>query len=558
MSKLVRPWPAISVATTFLFGCGSADDVPEFGRDPGGRVLTVTPPGGIGAIDTCAAASAMNIKVPAQCATISAAIARAKTGATITIAAGTYKEAVVLDKSLTLTGAGSGTTRIVAPKVSDTVLHLGPGGGGKISKVTLSGGHESMSAGEFGITGTLYLPAAVTLSDVVLGNAPLGITGHYGSLSLTNVTVSNATTAGTKILRASSVTVSNSAFTNNAGPGLGIALSGSIASIITIADSSFNNNGVGLSVSGKGATVTVGSSTVANNKGVGIELSGVDGSFKMSSLLVKQNALSGVRVALGNGNVTLVGSTLLNNVANGLAVAGGSHRIDLGTSVIKGNGAAGVVVSQSSTKPIFLENIEIANPGSVGIRVSGAGLGSIYKSWIHGAREAGIDLAATGETWISNVKVEGTLPNPSTGMYGDGVRVVATNVHMDTMIVRKNARAGVSEFGCGDIGSPNGARLSVSNTTFQCNAFDIDREMATALLGTCPSGGTLPALLDQGATWCTAQCDPTEPVPAPIAPEDECVDYADAPPCPQPPPSDWARCHAVSANGLTPIVAPNP
>lgn len=65
-------------------------------------------------LGTATAASAATISVPTDHATIGAAVAAAASGDTITVAAGTYAEDVTVpaSKSLTIVGAGAGTTTI--------------------------------------------------------------------------------------------------------------------------------------------------------------------------------------------------------------------------------------------------------------------------------------------------------------------------------------------------------------------------------------------------------------------------------------------------------------
>jgi len=63
--------------------------------------------------------------------------------------------------------------------------------------------------------------------------------------------------------------------------------------------------------------------------------------------------------------------------------------------------------------------------------------------------------------------------------------------------ILRNARAGISVFGSGDSGTPNGARINLYETKFYCNSFDIDYESVLPGGIVCASG---PALSDNAAT----------------------------------------------------------
>lgn len=122
------------------------------------------------------ASAASTLFVPTQYATIQAAVDAANDGDTIKVRPGTYVEQVSIDKDLTVTGAGAGSTIIRAPGT------LVPGAVGN-SIVDITGG-ASVAMSRLTVSG----PGAGTCEDGPLANGIAAIEGAHLDLSFAAIT----------------------------------------------------------------------------------------------------------------------------------------------------------------------------------------------------------------------------------------------------------------------------------------------------------------------------------------------------------------------------------
>jgi surface glycoprotein (TIGR04207 family) len=136
-------------------------------------------------------------------ASIQTAVDDAESGATISVASGTYQEAVTIDKSLTLVGAGAGETVIKPDSTvgSPAVLIAGhkPASGEAVDSVTLKDFSAVAPDGQSGVAAYSethdddYDTKSLTVESVhVDGTAGSGVTlTSVETASLTSVSVSN-------------------------------------------------------------------------------------------------------------------------------------------------------------------------------------------------------------------------------------------------------------------------------------------------------------------------------------------------------------------------------
>ncbi|MFH1860491.1 MAG: right-handed parallel beta-helix repeat-containing protein, partial [bacterium] len=132
--------------------------------------------------------------------TIQAGVNACPVGGTVSVSAGTYTEAVYINKRIALVGAGSSSTTITAA------------GLGATNTVTFSGtATDNASISGFKITGaTGNWPAGT-------GN---GIYCHQGSPTITNNTISGNSYAGIYCLYSSSPTITNNTISGNRNYGI--------------------------------------------------------------------------------------------------------------------------------------------------------------------------------------------------------------------------------------------------------------------------------------------------------------------------------------------------
>src|ERR1035441_6863038 len=169
-SKIVQMWTPFAVVA-IRRAPRPGDTAPHRTAGPGPDAGYGAPGGAAAA--PCGAASAH------PCASIDVAMGEAASGDTIGIAAGTYTAAttrnlVVVSKSLTLTGAGAGST-ILDGNLLGTVVTVGPSVTATVSGLTITDG-----------SGT---PSTIQGAHSLAGGGVLQI----GTLLLSDVTVSRNT-----------------------------------------------------------------------------------------------------------------------------------------------------------------------------------------------------------------------------------------------------------------------------------------------------------------------------------------------------------------------------
>ena len=243
-------------------------------------------------------------------ASIQDAIDAASPGDTITVAAGTYAETVVIDKQLTLQGTDSASTIIDASVGTlDYGILLTAGGVSASQRLTIKGltiknspshGIKAYKAGGLNLD-------YVTLDDVVLTlNTNRGMEIHNG------VTVSD-------------MEIKNCEFVSNGTQGLRTA-SNVVVDGMTIADSKFNGNSYGIYLQGTINGVTILRSEFNNSVG------GYGGYMTetgpLTNLLIKDSEFNNNVVGLmvwnvqDNAGITITGSLFQNNDRWGVLIWG--------------------------------------------------------------------------------------------------------------------------------------------------------------------------------------------------------------------------------------------
>ncbi len=328
------------------------------------------------------------------CRTLGHAIDVAASGATIHVAAGTYRETVTIPTSLTLAGAGPSST-ILDGNQSGTVVTVNAGVTVAITGVTLQNGVASRST---------------------IAGGGLFIDG--GSVALTNSTViSNSARFGGGIYNSGTLTMTNSSVSGN------IASHGSFISFGGGVDNDY------------GGTATLISSSVSDNSASDGGGGGIDnsGTLTLSGSTISGNSTTGGRgggLHITAGTATLTDSTVSGNSVTGPAefdTSGGgiynSSTLAVANSIVSGNSAAhdgggiynsgtltltGSTVSDNSTTSLFTYGIGgggIYNAGNLALIISTISGNSAFGGLYNGgtATLAGSTVSGNNSLGIYNV-----------------------------------------------------------------------------------------------------------------------------------------------------------
>jgi parallel beta-helix repeat protein len=221
------------------------------------------------------------------CATVNYAISQATAGDTISVGAGTYAEAVVVNKAVTITGAG----------VATTVFNGGganPGtGSGEVLQYPPNPPAPALNVG------FTIVASSVTISDLTVRN--YGLHGIQGNAPQSNVTLTR-------------LNASYNGWANNGGRGIFFGSEGSVAvdwTNVTISDSTARQNRlVGIDVNvGTNTGVTISGNTAIDNGDSGITLAGA-ANGSVSNNIVTNNGRFGIEIRNPSGPVTVDGNTV--------------------------------------------------------------------------------------------------------------------------------------------------------------------------------------------------------------------------------------------------------
>jgi uncharacterized repeat protein (TIGR01451 family) len=302
--------------------------------------------------------------------TIAAAISAVTTGGEVRILAGTYSESVVVNKNITLQGAGIGQTILQGPGCPTT------------AGITLAGSHTGITITDLIVTGFLdginagqninFTTSDTLIEDVAAtNNCRHGIISQAGVINGFTLNRVNASNNGTAL--------------NLTGTqGRGLWLINGVKSDIIITDSNFNGNQlVGIDISdGTVTNLLIEDNNVISNFDSGIAVLGAQGP---GSTLIQRNIVTNsgrfgleLKVPSGSGAASGPGSIVVtNNVA--------SWNVAPSTSELRDR--AGIAIIRNFAGPLNMDQ-------AVGVVVTG--------NTVSGYRQ----ISAVGEGF--GVVVEGT------------------------------------------------------------------------------------------------------------------------------------------------------
>jgi hypothetical protein len=295
--------------------------------------------------------NAGNCPANSPCKTITYALGVANAGDTISVAAGTYNHSaeilpLIINKNLTISGAGAASTIIDATGANQRVITINSGTV-TITGVTIMGGNTSDVNGGAGIfnAGTLTLNNSIVSGNLAqfggggihntgtstlnnstvsgnVGNPPGGgIYNDFGTLTLNNSTVSNnkSNSGGGIFNRDTTTTLNNSTVSNNSTNGYG----GGIVN---------ECNGNGAATDHFVATLILNNSTVSGNSAA----------LYGGGILNESDKLSGCAGAVITLNNSTVSGNTTTTYGGGIAEFSGNTpaypaTITLKNSIVAGN-----------------------------------------------------------------------------------------------------------------------------------------------------------------------------------------------------------------------------
>jgi hypothetical protein len=214
-----------------------------------------------------------------QAARIQDGVTLASSGGTVNIAAGTYKENVKIDKSLTVNGAGA-TQTIVDGNKAGSVFTLGknnPKVDVTLSGMTIQGGSGSLIRTAYGTTGVcgggVLNYGRLTVTDsIIQGNTAKFLGGgiyNVGTLDVLGSTISGNTAGyGGGFYNYGTTTVKACTITKNAATNGGGGIYSCCSSKTTLVDSTVSYNSaikIGGGIATQGTFFIKGASTITGN-----------------------------------------------------------------------------------------------------------------------------------------------------------------------------------------------------------------------------------------------------------------------------------------------------
>ncbi|MCX6023077.1 MAG: right-handed parallel beta-helix repeat-containing protein, partial [Chloroflexi bacterium] len=290
------------------------------------------------------------------CLTITYAISQATAGDAITVGAGTYNERFTIDRHLTLTGAGVGST-IINGQASGRVVFVNLGVTATITGVTLTNGSSNTVGG-----GGIYNDGTLTVQNSAISGNTSEATGggiaNYGGLTIQNSTIAGNSApndAGGGICNDGQLTVQNSTLSGNSATDGGGIYNGIeatfIGSAITGNHASSDDAGGGLQIIGM---LTLQNSTVSGNTASGADSAGamrVAGAAVVtiisSTIANNDGAVGGIKQTTGTVTLkrSIVASQQAGTNCSGTITDGGHNLVGSGSNCGLTNGVNGNVVT---------------------------------------------------------------------------------------------------------------------------------------------------------------------------------------------------------------------
>jgi parallel beta-helix repeat protein len=295
---------------------------------------------------------------------IQAAIDTVEEGAVICLAEGTWRENIIIRRSLTLRGKGANQSSIKGQLEGKPVIQIEGNLEVRIEELTIAEAKLKGAWGTLEEQGIRIMgQARVTILDSIIER-----NGWYGILAgdSAQVTIYNSICRenfyGIGVGKRARVTISNSTVEKNGVDG--IILTGSAQ--VTLSGSTIvKENRFGIYIQGVAlAQVIISDSTVVENRGYGIFITG-SAKATISSLTVERNLWDGISI-VGFVRATISNVTVAENERHGITI-GGLAQATLTNLIIQENHRSGISIGDSAQ--VTIEKNKVMNNGQYGVAI---------------------------------------------------------------------------------------------------------------------------------------------------------------------------------------------
>jgi filamentous hemagglutinin family protein len=389
--------------------------------------------------------------------TVKNGVDAANSGATVNLAASTYTlaETVLINKSLTLNGAGANNT-IISGNNAVQIFNIGNNITVNINDLTVAEGRSVTESGGANIADGSTLNLNRTIFSGNFGNLGAAIFNPTGGiLNVDNSIFSNnSANAGSGIATFGTATVSNSTFSNNSANIIGAFYSS--GGISTISNSTFSGNTLinraGAAVLNEAGTTNIsnstfsGNSTGVNGRGIIFNFSGTTnisnstvfgntpnpqgaiftegGTTNIANSIILGNSTVGNPEIFVTDRITPVGTGTINFTGTNIVGADGTSGISIsgngtvtGVTPITPTGAASTVISTTLANNGSLTQTFALVPDSIAIDASSTTGGAIPTTsdqrgilTVNGTR----DIGAFETRGFTLTPINGTTPQSTT------------------------------------------------------------------------------------------------------------------------------------------------
>lgn len=261
------------------------------------------------------------LQVPGDFATLPEALAAARDRDRIAVGEGTWTGPIIVDKAVTLEGAGRDKTIVEVEAATSTAATFGrKASGARVSGITFR--HRGFDPGLNRFSALLVRGAEVTLSDCRMADAA----GHglavveAGRVSASRCAFENNGWDGVAVRGAGSrIEFTECESTGNIGHGYDLWDGGTAAIHNSVAR---ENSGNGILVDTNGDNVVLGNNDLRGNREYGIvAFTGVSG--RIHGNQCRENLLGGMAVRFASAGITFENNKLEKNLGPGLALEQG-------------------------------------------------------------------------------------------------------------------------------------------------------------------------------------------------------------------------------------------